>query len=66
MVSIKFLFLKHIISYEYLHNEKDSVFLNKNKKIETVTSRPASLFCYRIPNEPTISDSSSSPRDKTT
>lgn len=32
MVSIKFLFLEYIISYEYLHNEKDSVFLNKNKK----------------------------------
>lgn len=65
MVSIKFLFFEYIILYEYyLHNVKDSIFLNKKK--ETVTSRPASLFCYRIPNETTISDSSSSPRDKTT
>lgn len=32
MVSIKFLFLEYIILYEYLHNVKDSIFLNKNKK----------------------------------
>lgn len=62
--------MAHFFPYKFLFTKMKRWFIlqitKRNVKKETVTSRPASLTCYRIPNEAPISDSSSSPRDKTT